>query len=143
VTPGPGAGVVRTCPHGAAHPRRRPRADDPAVCERCPRCRADLAALGLPGVFRLAHLLVLRAADRCGADVAVPEEDVEWSFVTELDRIGAGDDGRAAWRDAGWLLRDLDDWGLVELRRRGTDPQLNSVSLTLRGTTVLATLSGR
>jgi NADH dehydrogenase len=129
-------------------PTRRPRrADAPAMDAAR---GADAAELGLPGVFRLAHLVALRAV-RVAADAGPAEVlAAETRFVELLDREDVGDEGPARWRDLGWLLHDLEDWDLVELHRSvatpaspgppGVEQHVAAISLTDRGAEVVSVL---
>lgn len=117
------------------------RADGPPVPGACVACRRALSSLRLPGVFRLAHVIALGAvaAAQDGGAVGADLDTVELAFVVGLDRAGVGDDGPSRWRDVGWLLRDLEDWGLLGLTR-GPTSGVDGVLLTERAREVLTRL---
>jgi hypothetical protein len=133
--------------HCPGPPTGPARADGPPVPEGCDACRRALGSLRVPGVFRLAHLLLLDAVGTSESTVRGPADvdRAELAFVVGLDRVGVGDHGPPQWRDAGWLLRDLEDWGLVDLMWRGSTSEVEGVRLTERARVLLARLcpSGR
>jgi hypothetical protein len=126
------------------------RADGPVGCDRCAACDRRRVLLHLPTSFRRAHLLLLcetkEIADHLATDV-VSLQEASGRLSALVATMGLLADGVPTyWADAGWLVRDLEDWGLLVLhhalarpltaRSRGDRPVVAGISLSQEGHTV-------